>query len=448
VSHSRRENELLRVIEGFGGIVNFHTREFFDAHTALIESMVQAGEPTSSIVGARLDKRTADAAIESMEARGRIKRLKTSVVTSTGASRPACVIYLPDTEQEKLNSFLGDLGRTTPLSQTAQFKKIDEPVEYGAGRKQVKRSPVVLPAEQPGEVRHKEKKRTHGEKAKRAADTKALLARKAAESKIQREKDWDDILHRTHPEPLKGSIAARVRRIRARFLQSGSGKDIQKWDREINEAVRETTMAASKLLKKRPSLSQNVATKHPPPVIVNPQEKSVESLVAMQGSLPRSADKKGKGKKRANEEDLEEGWFFTMNVVPFSFTSLVQDVASTQARVRRQRFQWNWDYDELARDASAIIKARCRNGPKLDLAAFEQVFPAVPRNSVRQRLAHLRETPGNDAYLNRLEDKWYELWIQHRGTSLLPDKDPQSPSNFNMIAHIEFLRKHVDKNAL
>jgi oxalate---CoA ligase len=114
---------------------------------------------------------------------------------------------------------------------------------------------------------------------------------------------------------------------------------------------------------------------------------------------------------------------------------------------RRHRFQWNRDYDELARDASAIIKSRCRNTARLDWAALEQAFPAVPRNTVRQRLAHLREAPGNEAYLNRLEDRWHELWIQNRGTNDLPDEDPQSPSNFDLIKHIEFLRKHVDKNA-
>jgi transcription factor C subunit 3 len=95
-----------------------------------------------------------------------------------------------------------------------------------------------------------------------------------------------------------------------------------------------------------------------------------------------------------------------------------------------------------------VIRARCRDGPRLDWRAVEQVFPAVPRNSVRQRLAHIRETPGNEAYLNRLEDRWYELWLQHRGTALLPDGDPQSLSNFSLIKHIEFLRMHVDKNAL
>lgn len=115
---------------------------------------------------------------------------------------------------------------------------------------------------------------------------------------------------------------------------------------------------------------------------------------------------------------------------------------------RRIRFHWNRDYDELARDASAIIKARCRSGVRIEWAALEQVFPAVPRNSTRQRIVTLREVPGAETYLNRLEDKWYDLWLQHRGTDSLPDNDPQSATNFDLISHIEFLRRHIDKNAM
>ena len=81
-------------------------------------------------------------------------------------------------------------------------------------------------------------------------------------------------------------------------------------------------------------------------------------------------------------------------------------------------------------------------------AAFEQVFPAVPRNTVRQRLATIRETPANEAYLRRLEDNWYYLWMKHKDTPLLPDDDDTSPSNFDLISHLEFLRANVDKNAL
>lgn len=114
----------------------------------------------------------------------------------------------------------------------------------------------------------------------------------------------------------------------------------------------------------------------------------------------------------------------------------------------RRRFQWNHDYEELARDASAIIRARARTHLKLDLGALDQVFPAVPRNTVRQRLATLREMAGSEAYMQRLEDCYHELWLQHRGTDELPDPDPLSMTNFDMVAHLEFLRRHIDKNAL
>lgn len=79
---------------------------------------------------------------------------------------------------------------------------------------------------------------------------------------------------------------------------------------------------------------------------------------------------------------------------------------------------------------------------------MEQVFRAIPRNTVRQRIAQLRDLPGAETYFKRLEDKWYELWVKHRGTPELPDEDPTSMWNFDLVAHITFLREHVDKNAL
>lgn len=72
----------------------------------------------------------------------------------------------------------------------------------------------------------------------------------------------------------------------------------------------------------------------------------------------------------------------------------------------------------------------------------------MKRNSVRQRIGHLREQPGGETYFKRLEDRWRELWLRHLGTPELPDPDPGSPTNFDLVAHIKFLRNHIDKNAL
>lgn len=115
---------------------------------------------------------------------------------------------------------------------------------------------------------------------------------------------------------------------------------------------------------------------------------------------------------------------------------------------RRHRFQWSKEFDELARDAYAIIKARCREAKRIDWGAYEQVFPSVPRNTVRQRMTTLRESPGAEAYVTRLEEMWYDLWVKHRGTDLLPDENTSSPTQFDLVAHIQFLRNHIDKNAV
>jgi hypothetical protein len=650
MSRLRRENEIYRIIESFGGVATLHTREFFDAHMALIRTMAQAGEVTSSPVGVRLDKRTAAGTIDGLVDRGRIKILKTSITTPIGVSRPVSVVYLPDTEQAKLNDFLAALGRNTQHTQQPHIRNIDEHVEYGSDDVQVQRTSLplqLLQVDQAGDdpkegwckntarakqlfsfddatvravllterttlsqlygfivgnalrmrklhltvidalerndqspnivsVDHRivhlsyfcfdltvsnycalvsslnydeeltrfleteEGRRTrvrdlpsnfvsilqvgksrsksrfldmlvmlqhlklatplqpsdsdspwitsspNGEhptkfdpvsseawtqtnpstapmywcfsthaplhhwaisetstpfwkdysvfstldastywrdleeaykdgggvkaitsseadfirvlggrtnlarslrrttswseeytltwhqtqylkefvdlstgntplqdvsggeaeiqriswvvsapadvvrafftkaqpnsrrrvgrrpskKARNAADAKVLLSKKAAETRIQREKDWDVIERRVHPEPLRGSAAIRIRQVRTRFLQSGSIGDSSKWEREILNAMREVTMAATKILmtRNRPSLAQNLV---PPPVASNPPEKSVELLIAQQepSLRVRSISVKRKGKSKDNGHGSTEGPF-------------------------------------------------------------------------------------------------------------------------------------------
>lgn len=110
---------------------------------------------------------------------------------------------------------------------------------------------------------------------------------------------------------------------------------------------------------------------------------------------------------------------------------------------------WNKDYDELVQDAHAILRVRLREvGGRMDWFALRQIFPAVPRNSLRQRIASLKEPQNNEVYMRRLEDHWYRLWKQYRGTEHLPDPNPESQTDFDLIKHLQFLRKYVDKNAL
>lgn len=114
---------------------------------------------------------------------------------------------------------------------------------------------------------------------------------------------------------------------------------------------------------------------------------------------------------------------------------------------RRQRFPWNSEYDELARDAGAVIRVRCRS-KRIDWTALEQVFPGVQRNRVRQRISTLGDLPGAAGYYERLDNAWAALWLKHRGSEQLPDPHLDSLNDFDLAAHITFLRQHIDKAAL
>ncbi|KAF8634442.1 hypothetical protein AX15_000891 [Amanita polypyramis BW_CC] len=769
VSHLRRENEIYRVLVEQGGIVNVQSKEFYVAHRAIIEILIKAGEATSAPIGTTLDKRTLASTLDSLERRGRIRQLRTSVTSHTGASRPICVAYLPDLAQEKLNNFLADLSRIQlPSLPSGSYVKIDEQVEFGANVPSTPRSVLplqLLQVEQPSDdrkerwsknitrarqlfsydndtirdvllterttlaqyygfvvgkiararhlhlsilntierqdttgficrehsiidfpnycqemplelycslisvlsyneelkkflsaqggrqtpvrnlsvnlhsslqvgrsrararfleilevlwllglavplqlstseqamiccthggdfkafepidlvyfrnanitsvptywqlvmqapvhmwalsensppvwkqvrvsteaesrnywrmlqeactnpniippvnldsgvnisdshtslcrslrrtsswaseyvftwhqtqymkqfmdlhtgrtplqegdeslrtskvnriawvtsapeervyhfystshsklvmelekARNRSKQKGQERKARATTEAKALLARKMTEAKQQREQDWEGLVSRLHPLPIPSAAVVRLKRIRTRFVQATSIQNHKKWESEITDALREAELATKKLLRTTGGHAVQLPMLNELQVSLN-GEKSVDLLIAQQGPAISTPKTKAKRKRTGEETGVKSGQ-------------------------RRHRFLWNHDYDELARDASAIIRARCRSLSRLDWGAFEQVFPAVPRNTVRQRLSHIRESPGNEAYLNRLEERWHELWLQFRGTPALPDEDPLSPTNFDLTKHIEFLRAHIDKNAL
>jgi hypothetical protein len=84
----------------------------------------------------------------------------------------------------------------------------------------------------------------------------------------------------------------------------------------------------------------------------------------------------------------------------------------------------------------------------MDWTAMDQIFTATDRNTVRQRIAKYDATAPGSAYLRRLEDAWQDVWIARRGTTELPDDNPDHPSDFDLPAHINYLRKHIDKRAM
>ncbi|TFK57634.1 hypothetical protein OE88DRAFT_1620407 [Heliocybe sulcata] len=279
------------------------------------------------------------------------------------------------------------------------------------------------------------------DKGRRNAEVKALLAQKSAEERAKREQEWETLVKHVHPDPLPETTTRRLRFMKSRFLQAGSGIENQLWEEDVSRAIQDAKFSAERILPKTskepppPRVAKGISEltpgppppTHPPTLIPNAPEESVEVLVSRQPSIirnkPEVKEKMPRRKRGEQGHTLEED------------------------KQKRRRFQWTKEYDELARDASIIIRARCR-GTRIEWTAFDQVFPCVPRNSVRQRFVSLREEPGAETYLQRLEEKWHELWSKYRRSVFLPDSDPITPSNFDLVRHIDFLRRHIDKNAI
>lgn len=284
-------------------------------------------------------------------------------------------------------------------------------------------------------------------------ETKMSLAQKAAEARTARETKWEALVKKLHPGPLGDAAAIRLRRVRTQYLEA-TGTQKAKWEREIKQAVHEADMATAvnalaskqpKWVKPHPQLPPS----SPPPapaVVVNPPEKSIASLIAAQEPLAveKSRRKVVKKPRHKPTKPTPEPQVPSQPADPGED----QSAAPVQNPGPRIRFHWNKDYDELAKDAFAIIHSRCRSRGKLDYGAIKQVFPGVNKSNVRVHVKQIRESSSTmAAYMSRLEDHWHELWLRYRGTTLLPDNDPLS-LDFDLIAHIEFLRKHIDKNAL
>lgn len=316
-----------------GGVVNLQTKEVYEAHTALLDTMTRDGEPTSAPVGTRIDKRTAESTLKSLENKGRIKMLKTCLVSTSGASKPACLLYFPDTPQEKLNEYIRQLseGTHTPsVSAPSPVKTLEEPVEYGPGLRGSRYSSVPatvelvmerqnedeVPAQQAsvpdseGQKRPGRKRKDH---VQTNAEAKAALQKKAEEARRQREEDWAQLLDGIHPGPVKGTLAMHLRAVRTRFMESTHTKDHEHWEGEIRQAIKDTELAAKKIISRPQRLPANFRKPSgPPPVVTNPPEKSIASLIAQQGPpIAQTTRSKGKGKEK------EEGIYVSSCYLPY-----------------------------------------------------------------------------------------------------------------------------------
>jgi hypothetical protein len=122
------------------------------------------------------------------------------------------------------------------------------------------------------------------------------------------------------------------------------------------------------------------------------------------------------------------------------------------SRSRKAAVEWTKAKDELLRDAIVILRCRDRHrnpaNPQKNWKALNQIFPDPSATSLKNRYEHLCKAVGEQAYLDQLEAEWDKIWATHRDGDELDDLDPKSPTDFDLMAHIQFLRRHINKLAV
>ncbi|KAG8893017.1 hypothetical protein FRB99_002242, partial [Tulasnella sp. 403] len=260
----------------------------------------------------------------------------------------------------------------------------------------------------------------------REAEARRLLGRKVSEAKERLKNDWKQAVQLACPEitvdgdSITGGPA--LERIRKSFFASNGNIDPQRLQGAIKAAL------ASSLWKKpiyaklpRPDAGAIAEEPRAEEAIVarNSSVKEILELVQKQEPIVKEKRRRGKGKAKS-EEPAKRG----------------------------PRFVWTPEYDELAKDATAIIAARCRSCKIMKWDAVDQLFPGVRANGVRNRIGKLRADPAVESYLLNLEQAWYRVWMEKRGTKELPDEFVESATHFDLIAHVAYLRRRFDKALL
>ena len=284
-------------------------------------------------------------------------------------------------------------------------------------------------------------------KFSREAEMRVALANKTARHLQTLERQWLGLLKETYPEPLTDRQMIKLLPLRGRFVTNIGPFDKEKLIRLIKvslgsdgtDTLDKTVHASSELpapnldeVFSRPTAPGNNAIRPSsgravlPPIVEHQNDQGVAALVASMGDVTLSVTTKPNKRSRNRKE-----------------------APAAEVAVRRKRFNWKPEYDELLLDAVAVIRARSRYRKRsMEWAPVTQVFHTIHQNSCRFRYNHLHEAAGSAMYMERLTDAWYHLWQAHHGSDYLPDEDPNALGGCDLVKHIEFLRKYIDKHAM
>ncbi|KAJ1300711.1 hypothetical protein OPQ81_002356 [Rhizoctonia solani] len=307
-------------------------------------------------------------------------------------------------------------------------------------------APASLVSEYFGQRRtaiHEEIKRVRCEAQREAEERRKMeeysrktLAAKAAKAKMDQESRWETIVSTaldgrapSHPQLQKALTS-----LKSKFMISPRPASNKTWEVKVRDALRDAIGAKQFVIPPRAPVQPFKPAREP--------DNEVTALIRRQGQPIVQKDIAPKKSGRKSKKEIEAG---VENEV--SADGAQANNEKLEGDSRRRRFPWNVDYDELARDAGAVIRVRCY-GKRIDWSALEQVFPGVQRSCVRQRISSLEGLPGASTYYRQLDAAWSSVYQQHRGSEALPDPNPDSLKDFDLPAYITFLRQNIDKAAL
>lgn len=162
----------------------------------------------------------------------------------------------------------------------------------------------------------KSQKKVEGRK--RNQQTKASLAKKAEEARKHREQEWQTLLQKNRTGTLTDGAAIRIERIRNRFLQAGSTKDL-KWEKEIQAALREADLASTRMpkLAKRTTLQLHAVPVSAQSTSVALPETSIQTLIGLQGP---SLSTKEKPKRKRKKDESNAGMIIKFSLIHLTYT--------------------------------------------------------------------------------------------------------------------------------
>jgi oxalate---CoA ligase len=166
-------------------------------------------------------------------------------------------------------------------------------------------------------------------RARKAGADRALIAQRAAEDKEHRKREWENLISRTYSGTVDESLAKRLDRVRVQFLQSATTTSQPgKWEKLIEDAVKEADIARNSLLPPSGHRMQTTALPHgihagsvsnktylasttlstsntrtiqPPPIAPVLPEKPVRELIEAMGPAILHEPKKRSNKKATSD---------------------------------------------------------------------------------------------------------------------------------------------------